>query len=147
MKSKSLRCFLAAAVAAAFLAGCSTVESRIKDNPEVFNRLSPEQQTLVKAGQIALGFQSDAVKLALGDPDRVSTRTDADGVATVWHYLTYEAHGQILFTGHYHYGRRGWGFWGGYPYYLDYPQRTVRDRFLVEFRRDKVTSITQEIAH
>lgn len=146
MNSKFARCLAVAAFVAVFLAGCSTVESRIKANPEVFNRLPPEQQALVKAGQIALGFESDAVTLALGDPDRVSTRTDADGVTTIWHYLTYEANGRVLFTGYYHFGRRGWGFWGRYPYYLDYPDRTVRDRFRVEFRRDKVTSITADVA-
>lgn len=146
MKTTKLLIALLAALGAALLAGCSTVESRIKDNPEVFNKLTPEQQSLVKAGQIALGFQSDAVKLALGDPDRISTRTDADGVTTIWHYVTYEAEGQMLFSGYYHFGRRGWRIWGAYPYYLDYPQRTVRDRFRVEFRRDRVTSITQDLA-
>ena len=133
-----------ALVGTLLLAACSTVESRIRDNPEAFARLTADQQVLVKAGQVALGFRSEAVKLALGDPDRVSTRTDADGVATIWRYVTYEANGRPLYSGYYHFGRRGWGLWGGYPYYLDYPHRTVRERFRVEFRQDRVTAITQD---
>jgi outer membrane murein-binding lipoprotein Lpp len=144
MKTNRSLLTVAALLGALLLAGCSTVESRIKDNPDAFARLTAEQQALVKAGQIALGFRSEAVKLALGDPDRVATRTDADGVATIWRYVTYEAEGRLLYSGYYHSGRRGWGFWGGYPYYLDYPHRTVRERFRVEFRQDRVTAITQD---
>lgn len=127
---------------------CSSPASRIEANPEAFARLSPEQQTLVRAGQIALGFPSEAVRLALGDPDRTTVRTDARGETVIWHFLTYEASGQILFTGHFHRGYRGgawgWGWGGAYPYYLDYPARTVRDRFRVEFHDRKVTAITRE---
>lgn len=129
-----------------WLAGCSTPATRIKANPEAFARLTAEQQSLVKAGQVALGFDFDAVKLALGDPDRVTTRTDADGQTVVWHYLTYEADGRMLFTGYYHTAR---GWWGGaaYPYYLDYPNRRVRDRFSVQFKSGRVSAITQELAN
>jgi hypothetical protein len=129
-------------------AGCSTPASRIEANPEAFARLSPEHQSLVRAGQIALGFSPEAVHLALGDPDRTTVRTDARGETVIWHFLIYEAGGQILFTGHFHRGYRGggWGWgWGvNYPYYLDYPARTVRDRFQVEFYAGKVTAITRE---
>ena len=132
-------------VLAALLGGCSTPTTRIRANPEVFARLSPEQQALVKAGQVALGFDADAVKLALGDPDRVITRSDADGEIVIWRYLTYEADGRILFTGYYHSGR---GWWGGaaYPYYLNYPNRRVRDRFSVEFRNGRVVAIVTDRA-
>jgi hypothetical protein len=127
-------------------AGCSTPASRIEANPEAFARLNPEQQSLVRAGQIGLGFSTEAVRLALGDPDRTTVRTDARGETVIWHFLTYEAGGQILFTGHFHRGYRGggWGWGASYPYYLDYPARTVRDRFRVEFHDGKVTAITRE---
>lgn len=131
------------ALGALWLAGCSTPASRIKANPQAFERLTPQQQALVKAGQVGLGFDFDAVKLALGDPDRVTSRTDATGETVVWHYLTYEADGRLLYTGYYHSGRGWWG-WPGYPYYLDYPYRQVRDRFRVEFKGGQVTAITQE---
>lgn len=132
------------ALGALWLAGCSTPASRIKANPEAFQRLTPQQQALVKAGQVGLGFDFEAVKLALGDPDRVTTRTDTDGTTTIWHYLTYEADGRLLYTGYYHSWRGRWG-WPGYPYYLDYPYRQVRDRFRVEFQDGQVTAITQDL--
>jgi hypothetical protein len=139
----SIRHFLLIACSAFWLAGCSTPATRIKADPEAYNRLTPEQQTLVRAGQIGLGFDFEAVKLALGDPDRVTSRTSADGETVVWHYLSYEASGRILFTGYYHTAR---GWWGGaaYPYYLDYPDRRVRDRFSVQFRNGRASAITQE---
>ena len=145
MTRRRIRNVLLAALGALWLLGCSTPATRIKANPEGFARLSAQQQALVKAGQIGLAFDFDAVRLALGDPDRVTTRTDADGDTIVWHYLSYEENGRLLFTGHYHTGR---GWWGGaaYPYYLDYPNRRVRDRFRVQFTNGKVTAITQEVA-
>jgi hypothetical protein len=132
------------ALAATGLVGCSTPDSRIKANPEVYARLDARQQALVRAGQIALGFDFEAVKLALGEPDRVNVRTTADGETVIWHYLTYEAEGRVLFTGHYHALRPWWGWRPGYAYYLDYPNRRVRDRFRLEFRRGLVTGITED---
>ncbi|MDE3083811.1 MAG: hypothetical protein KGJ37_01150 [Verrucomicrobiota bacterium] len=123
------------------LASCSTPENRIKKNPAAFDRCTPQQQELIKRGQIALGFDPEMVKLALGDPDRVTTRTDASGQSEVWHYVTYETYeGSLLYTGYYH------RFWGPtfYPYYLDYPTRREHDRFRVAFKNGKVAAIEEE---
>lgn len=144
MKKNSLWLFLTLAAVAWSLPGCSTPATRIKANPEAFARLSPQQQALVQAGQIALGFDMDSVKLALGDPDRVTIRTDAKGESAVWHYVTYESEGRVLFTGYYHTGRNGWRGGAAYPYYLDYPNRHVRDRFRVAFKQGRVTAITED---
>ena len=144
MKSTRLALLLSPVLAALALVGCSTPATRIKANPEAFARLTSQQQALVEAGQIALGFDFEAVKLALGEPDRVAVRTDADGETVIWHYVTYEADGRLLFTGHYHTGRRWWGWGPSYAYYLDYPERRVRDRFRVEFKRGLVSAITED---
>jgi outer membrane protein assembly factor BamE (lipoprotein component of BamABCDE complex) len=122
------------------LAGCSTPDARIKNNPETFNRCTPQQQELIKQGEVALGFDEDMVRLALGDPDRVVTRTDASGQSQVWSYVTYETDdGVLLYTGYYH------RFWGPvYPYYLDYPARVEHDHFRVVFKDGKVISIEEE---
>ncbi len=146
MKTLRLLTGLAAVGVLALLAGCSTPASRIKANPEAFARLTPAQQALVQAGQIALGFDEEAVKLALGDPDRRSRRVDADGETAIWHYVSYHYEGRILFTGYYHTGRRWWGWGPPYPYYLDYPEREVRDRFRVEFRGGRVVAISEEVS-
>jgi outer membrane protein assembly factor BamE (lipoprotein component of BamABCDE complex) len=123
------------------LAGCSTPEARIKNSPEAFDRCTPQQQELIKQGKIAIGFDEDMVRLALGDPERITMRTDASGQSEVWHYVTYETdEGVPLFMGYYH------RFYGPvlYPYYLDYPARTEHDRFRVAFQAAKVVSIEEE---
>jgi outer membrane protein assembly factor BamE (lipoprotein component of BamABCDE complex) len=135
------------AVCACLLAACSTPQSRINNSPEVFARLNPDQQALVKAGQIAPGFDMDSVKLALGDPDHVTVRTDAAGPHEVWHYVTYEDNqGVVIYAGYYH-RYRGWGgpfFLGGNPYYNGYPAR-IHDRVRVEFDvTNHVKAIEQE---
>jgi len=50
----------------ALLAGCSTVEDRIKEKPYAYSRLSPSDQALVRAGQVRNGFTQDQVYLAWG---------------------------------------------------------------------------------
>lgn len=143
MKTKLIAVFCAAALAAGGLTGCSTTSTRIRKNPEAFAQLTPEQQTLVSAGHVGLGFSMDAVRLALGDPDRVTATTSNDGQTIVWHYASYEADGHMLYTGFYHAGR---GWWGrAYPYYLDYPSRRVHDRFSVQFRSNRVSAVTTEM--
>jgi outer membrane protein assembly factor BamE (lipoprotein component of BamABCDE complex) len=150
MKTLKLLVVLSTALAGLALVGCSTPDSRIAANPAAFAALNPQQQALVKAGQVGIGMNMDAVKLSLGDPDRVTLRTDASGETQTWHYVTYEADGIYLYSGFYHrgFGRRGWGggWWGpDYPYYLDYPNRQVHDRFTVEFRNGVVISVSKEL--
>jgi hypothetical protein len=74
------------AAVAVFAAGCSTVDSRIAKNREAFNSWPPAVQDKVVVGQIDLGFTTDQVAVALGQPDRVFTRTTADGTSQVWTY-------------------------------------------------------------
>src|SRR5439155_24986060 len=62
--------FLVAAAAVTLLvSGCSTVESRIAEHPDVYHSLSARQQQLVANGQIATGMPREAVYLAWGSPD------------------------------------------------------------------------------
>jgi len=142
MKTNPL--FFAAALGAALLAGCSTVCSRIQENPGFFASLPPDQQALVRQGKVGVGMEQATVRLALGDPDRVTVRTTAAGRGEVWHYVTYEnSDGVILYSGYYH---RWWGLngWGSYPYYMDYPLRRPHDRFRVEFAGGRVAAIEEE---
>lgn len=122
------------------LAGCATPDARIKRAPEVFARLTAEQQALVREGKVGIGFDADAVRLAVGDPDRRWTRTDAAGTSEVWSYVAYETDlGQPLFSGWYH----------GYAvapsaYYMNAPSRREREYFKVIFGPDgRVSSVEQ----
>jgi hypothetical protein len=67
-------------------AGCSSVDQRIARHRDAFSSWPPEVQEKVAAGEIGLGFTADQVRVALGEPDRVFTRTTADGTAEVWGY-------------------------------------------------------------
>jgi hypothetical protein len=141
----SLRIFALAATTAAlvFSSGCSTPETRIRQNPALFAQLAPEQQEMIRRGQVAVGFNAEMVRLALGEPDRFTTRTDQDGVNEIWHYVTYDGPTGIpLYRGWYHH----YYMWGDplYPYYLTVPDRRERDRFSVVFRNGRVTALERE---
>ncbi len=147
MKTKlSIRLLLplAAALSAFAFTGCSTPATRIKQAPEVFASYSPQQQDLIKQGKIAIGFDMEAVRLALGDPDRIRSRTTSDGTSDVWSYVTYETtEGYPLYRGWYHRYYR----WNDpiYPWYMGYESRRPHEHFRVGFDRSgKVNLIEQE---
>ncbi|MGH7995486.1 MAG: hypothetical protein ACREFX_03950 [Opitutaceae bacterium] len=130
------------------LAGCSTPASRISGNPAAFAALPPGQQALVRSGHIGVGMSMEAVTLALGNPDRITIRSDAGGQTQTWHYVE-DAYvdGPYLYAGWW--GgpyRRRWrwgGWWGPGPY--GYEPVAVYDRFRVVFRNGAVTSFSQEL--
>jgi hypothetical protein len=80
------RLLAGSALCIVILAGCSTVDSRIAKNREVFNTWPAAVQDKVVLGQIDIGFTPDQVRVALGEPDRVFTRTTGDGTSQVWSY-------------------------------------------------------------
>lgn len=140
---KTLLSLLALVGGFALFTGCSTLATRIKQNPEVFNRLTPAQQQAIKEGRVEIGFDMDMVKLALGDPDRVRERVDASGRSEVWEYMTYEGpDGVILYRGWYH---RRWAD-PMFPYYIDYPGRRAVARDRIVFKDGKVESFEREKA-
>ncbi|HUL53258.1 MAG TPA: hypothetical protein VLT83_07610 [Opitutaceae bacterium] len=85
--SHSLRLLLAAALLA--FAGCSTIESRIREKAAVFDQIPPADQARIRQGIIAIGFTPDMVYMALGQPDRIRERTNRGGRETVWRYVAY----------------------------------------------------------
>ncbi len=126
-----------------FQTGCYSPEARIKKNPELFSQLAPQDQELIKQGKVAVGFTPDMVKLAVGDPDRIYTRTDANGTSETWAYTTYETDsGVLLYRGYYHrYYRWGDPF---FPYYTAYPARRSREYFRVTFANGRVSAIEEQ---
>ena len=84
MKTKLLSVTLG--LAALCAAGCSTVDSRIAKNRDAFNTWPAPVQDKVVTGQIDIGFTPDQVRVALGEPDRVFSRTTADGTSQIWSY-------------------------------------------------------------
>lgn len=131
------------ALTALVFVGCSTPQTRISRNPEAFARLAPQQQEMIKKGQIAVGFDQEMVQLALGEPDHIITRTDAAGTGEIWSYTTYEMpDGMPLYRGWYHryYGWRD----PLYPYYLSSPYRRESEHLRVTFKEGRVIAIEQK---
>lgn len=131
-----LGCLLGLAV----LAGCSTPQTRIRQNPELFNSLAPTDQDLIKQGKVAVGFTPEMVKLAVGEPNRVYMRTDAGGKNEAWVYTSYTSRGgtMVYYSGFYH--RRHPGM---YAYFADYSDREVVERYRVTFKDGKVAAIEE----
>lgn len=91
------------ALAALCGGGCSTPESRIRNDPVAFARPTSGQQDLIRRGQIAIGFDKEMVQLAPGEPDHVTNHIDATGPSEIWSYTAYESSdGEVLYRGWYH---------------------------------------------
>jgi hypothetical protein len=72
------------------LAGCmSTPARRIEQNAALFATFPPEAQAKVRNGEIAIGFTKDMVRLAIGGPRQIHTRTTREGDAEVWTYTSF----------------------------------------------------------
>ena len=136
------------ALAALALAGCSTVDSRIKEKSSTFQSLDAQAQEKLRQSIIESGNPPDMVYIALGKPDEMIERTTAAGKEEVWVYQTYtqEWAGQS----HAYYARRMrfeprsrryYMFWE--PVYADYYNEHVEDRLRVTFKDGKVTVIEQ----
>ena len=95
-----------------------------------------------------------AVELAVGKPDRITERTNAEGQTLIWRYV--DGYGYydsgFLYTGYYgRWGGGGWGRHGGYygggywgsGFYGGRPSQRS-DRLRIEFKNSAVSSIVQE---
>lgn len=123
-------------------AACAeTPQNRIEQNPGVFASLPQDHQMLIRAGQVGIGFTEAEVKLAVGNPDRITNREDEKGKSVEWRYVEYETTGgAVLYTGFYH------SYWGPvFPFYTDYPDRRERDVMRVTFRDGKVISVERSV--
>ncbi len=140
------RLLIPALLTLAALAGCATPEARIKDNPGAYSNLTPEQQELVKKGQVGLGMPEAAVQLALGKPDRITEHTDASGQQNIWHYTQVQTAG----------GAAAYPYFYPYPSFYDplfypgpsfyaAPVQTETDRIRVIFKDGVVTAIEREL--
>jgi hypothetical protein len=84
-----------------FITGCQTVESRIKERPEVFANADYATQDKIKQGIIEIGFSEDEVYLALGKPNEKRQTVTSDGKTSTWIYNTYyERYNGTVFAGY-----------------------------------------------
>ncbi len=67
--------------------GCATTPAaRVEANATTVATWPADVQAKVKAGEAAIGFTPEQVRTALGEPGRISLRTEADGTREVWLY-------------------------------------------------------------
>lgn len=74
------------AVILSVLSACSSPDSRIGSQQALFDQYPTDVQQKIRAGQIAIGFTPDMVKMALGKPARTFTRRTDKGDAEIWSY-------------------------------------------------------------
>ncbi len=122
-----------------FLTACATTpERRIAKNPELFESFPEEVQSNVRAGIIEIGYDPDMVRIALGEPDRISTRQREGEQLEAWTYV-----------GVYHtsetYRVRDFGRFSTMDQniVIDRTRRNVYDRVRVEFLDGKVVAVEQ----
>jgi hypothetical protein len=131
-----------------FLAGCQSVDDRIKEKPEVFANVDPATQDKIKQGIIDLGYTEDMVYLALGKPNQKSESLTAAGKSSTWVYNAYYEH----YNGTYHAGYVRSVYYDPYlktyrvyyrPVYADSYVQEKEELIRVVFVNGKVTSLEQ----
>jgi hypothetical protein len=147
MNRRLLNTFMLAA-SLGFLAGCQSIDDRIKEKPEVFAKLDASTQDKIKQGIIDLGYTEDMVYLALGKPDEQRQSLTAEGTSTVWSYNTYyDRYDGTHMVGYY---RRVYydSYLHSYrvfysPAYIDTYRPEKEERIRVTFKNGKASAIEQ----
>lgn len=130
------------------LAGCNTIDNRISEKQDVFNRLDPQTQDKIRQGIVNIGYTEDMVYIALGPPDARHQKVTAKGDETTWIYKTYYEQ----FEGVEHVGYRRVVFFdpADHVYHIYYePVSTPvyseheEDNIRVTFANGKATAIEQ----
>jgi hypothetical protein len=78
------------AAAALLFTSCGTPGMRISKHPEIYQRLSSQDQALVSQGQIRPGMTMDAVWLAWGTPDQKLPGGMRGRSSETWLYVRYD---------------------------------------------------------
>lgn len=130
------------------ITGCQTVDSRIKEKPELFAGLDLATQDKIKQGIIDLGFSEDMVYLALGAPDQKKESVSATGQTVTWIYNSYYER----YDGTHHAGYHRQVYFDPYlrtyrvhyrPIILDSYVSEKEERIRVVFKEGKVAVIEQ----
>ena len=92
---------LGLAAGALILTSCSTPETRISDNPNLYQSLSPRERALVSQGQIRPGMSRNAVWLAWGSPDQKIIANMRGRPTETWIYVYYATYPYYPYYGPY----------------------------------------------
>jgi hypothetical protein len=125
---------LVIAMGTLLLSSCSTPQTRISENPNLYQSLSQKDQALVGLGHIRMGMSRTAVWLAWGSPDRKIVGNMGGGTTETWLYIYYA-------TYYPPYGP--WGYFGDPfydPFYYSYMPSIPYPAKVVTFARGRVVS-------
>lgn len=129
-----------------FLSGCvSTPQSRVDQNPGLFESFTAEQKETILKGEVDLGFTQEMVMMAAGIPDRKAKKRSKTGSSEVWTYYKFTPrpiYGYGDYGRFYSFNSRyGWyrnGYWGDN---IIIAREGEREKNLeVEFQEGKVIS-------
>ncbi|MBK8857016.1 MAG: hypothetical protein IPN11_04825 [Opitutaceae bacterium] len=135
-------------LAALLLAGCSSIDSRIKEKADVFAAADPATQENLRKGTVEIGYTPDQVYIALGKADDRRERTTARGSDLTWIYHSY--HEDYRGTAMVGYRRliaydpvrkRNYIYWE--PAMVDVYRSRIDERIRITFRDGKVAVIEQ----
>lgn len=68
----------------------SSEPKRIQLYQARFDSSTPAERKLIRLGEVAVGFDQDQVRMALGEPDRTTTVDTSNGTSIAWEYLQRE---------------------------------------------------------
>ena len=88
---RSIKWLVLLLVSLSFVA-CSTPETRSKERPDSFSRLSKDEQRLALKGKISEGMSQDAVYIAMGNPYKKRKGRFQGKETLAWIYGTLEAY-------------------------------------------------------
>lgn len=117
------------------LACASTPDSRITENQSLFDSYSEELQANLRMGKVAVGYDEEMVRIALGEPDETSIEVDETGETLSWGYTRSRPGFSVGLGGGSYGGRTGMGVGVGMG---SGPKRDYTA--IIEFREGKVTS-------
>lgn len=133
---------------ALLFAGCSTIDSRIREKSPVFAALDASTQDKIRLGRVEVGFTTDLVYIALGTPDERLSKTSAASTDETWIYNSY--HQDYLGSAHTGYRRyvvidprskQPVVFYE--PVYTQIYQDRIEERIRIVFKAGKVEAIEQ----
>ena len=129
---------LAVATGTLVLTSCSTPQTRISENPNLYQSLSQRDQALVSQGQIRIGMSPTAVWMAWGTTDRKIVGNMGGGPTETWIYTYYGSYP------HYPY-YASWDYYFGAPLfdpfcYSWFPQSIPYPGKIVTFAKGRVAS-------
>jgi len=119
MKRLILLQALVAGAFALFLAGCTTIETRITEKQAAYSSMSATDRALVGQGKIREGMSQDAVYIAWGAPNQRATGRNRGRTVETWIYFSTTAgdyHPSPFLYGPYAGFGYGYGYGGGFGY-------------------------------